>query len=239
MVFDRKEKIMNNVLAIIPARGSSKRIPRKNIKLFINQPIIKYSIDAALKSGCFDEVMVSTEDQEVVQVAQLCGAKVPFLRSEKTADDYASLVDVIEEVLLEYQSRGHNFEYFCCILATAPFVTPDQLIRSFDLLKKPSADSVIPVVRFSYPIQRALKIDDGRLNMFWPENYSKRSQDLVPAYYDAGQFYWMRVDKFLEQKKIFANNSIPFEISEAVAQDIDTFEDWKIAEIKYKTIHNI
>ena len=229
----------NKCLAIIPARGGSKRIPRKNIKLFLGKPIIQYSIEATHSANLFDEIMVSTEDNEIAQVAQSCGASVPFFRSAKTADDYATMGDVVEEVILEYKNRGYEFKYFCCILATAPFVTADRLIQTFELLKNSVADSIIPVTRFSYPIQRALKIEDEKLKMFWPENYNKRSQDLTPAYHDCGQFFWMRVDSFLEQKVVFAKNTIPFEISETEVQDIDTIEDWKIAEFKHKMIHNI
>ncbi len=224
-------------LAIIPARGGSKRIPRKNIKLFLDKPIIQYSIDAARSANLFDEVMVSTEDMEISRVAQSCGASVPFFRSAKTADDYATMGDVVEEVILEYKNMGCEFKYFCCILATAPFVTADRLIQTFELLKNSEADSIIPVTRFSYPIQRALKIEDEKLKMFWPENYNKRSQDLTPAYHDCGQFYWMKVESFLKQKKIFSENSIPFKIPETEVQDVDTLEDWKIAEFKYKIIH--
>lgn len=226
-------------LAIIPARGGSKRIPRKNIKLFLGKPIIQYSIDVAQSANLFNEIMVSTEDKEIAAVAESCGAVVPFFRSEQTSNDYATIGDVIEEVILEYKNRGCEFKYFCCILATAPFVTANRLTQTFDLLKKTGADSVVPVTRFSYPIQRALKIEDEKLKMFWPENYSKRSQDLTPAYHDCGQFFWMRVDSFLEQKTVFAKNTIPFEIPETEVQDIDTLEDWKIAEFKYKIIHNI
>ncbi len=225
---------MSKVLAIIPGRGGSKRIPRKNIKFFVNQPIIKYSIDAAFKSGLFDEVMVSTDDREIAQVSQKSGASVPFLRSEKTADDYAGLADVIEEVILEYAKSGKEFECFCCILATAPFVTAARLIQGFDLLQKTGADSVIPITKFNYPIQRAVKIENGQIKMFFPENYSKRSQDLIPAYHDAGQFYCMKTQSLLTQKKLYAENTIPLIIPESEVQDIDTLEDWKIAEFKYK-----
>jgi pseudaminic acid cytidylyltransferase len=230
---------MFKALAIIPARGGSKRIPRKNIKSFLGQPIIKYSIDAALKTTLFDEIMVSTEDNEIAQVAASCGAIVPFFRSAKTANDYAGIGDVIEEVILEYKKRGQAFEYFCCILATAPFVKPEILVQTFELLKNSNADSVIPVVQFGYPIQRALKIESDYLKMFWPENYVARSQDLTSAYHDCGQFYWMRVDSFLEQKKIFAENSIPFVIQKFEVQDIDTPQDWVIAEFKYKYLESL
>jgi len=229
----------NRCLAIIPARGGSKRIPRKNIRPFLGKPVIQYSIDAVNGTKLFDEIMVSTEDKEIAQVGQSCGANMLFYRSTKTADDYATIGDVVEEVILEYKNMGREFEYFCCIFATAPFVTANRLIQAFDLLKKSGADSVIPVTRFSYPIQRALKIEDEKLKMFWPENYNKRSQDLIPAYHDCGQFFWMRVDSFLEQKVVFAKNTVPFEIPEADVQDIDTIDDWKMAEFKYKYLNGI
>lgn len=228
---------MNKCLAIIPARGGSKRIPRKNIKSFCGQPIIKYSIDAALKANCFDEVMVSTEDIEIAAVAQQYGAKVPFVRSPVNSNDQAMLADVIEEVIKEYGKRGQNFKYFCCILATAPFISVNKLIEGFELLTKTGADSVVPVTKFSYPIQRALKIDNGKLNMFWPENYNVRSQDLVPAYHDCGQFYWMKTQSLLEQKKLYAKFTVPLEVLELEVQDIDTVYDWEIAELKYQILN--
>lgn len=221
-------------IAIITARGGSKRIPRKNIKPFLGQPIIKYSIDVAMKAGCFDEVMVSTDDKEIAEISVKLGAKVPFLRSETASDDFATTSDAIYDVLTEYQKRGNKFEYCCCIYPTAPFISPERLMEGFETLKSNNADSVLPVVRFSYPIQRALKIEDGRLLMIWPENLNKRSQDLMPAYHDAGQFYWLKVSSFIEQKKLFTDNTCTIEISESEVQDIDNEEDWKIAEIKYK-----
>lgn len=227
---------MDKCLAIIPARGGSKRIPRKNIKNFCGLPIIKYSIDAAVKSNCFYEVMVSTDDKEISKVALESGAKIPFFRSAKTSNDFAMLADVIEEVLLEYKKLGKEYDYFCCILATAPFLSPVKILDSFELLKKTGADSVVPVVRFGYPIQRGFKIEDGKLKMIWPENLCVRSQDLMPAYHDAGQFYWMRVDSFLKQKKLFAENTVAFEIPEIEVQDIDTMQDWEIAEIKFNLL---
>lgn len=229
---------MTSKLAIIPARGGSKRIPRKNIKLFIDQPIIKYSIDAAINSNLFDEIMVSTDDDEVARIAISCGAKVPFIRSEATSNDYASTVDVLEETLLEYKKIGKAFEYCCCMYPTAPFISPQILMKGFEILKESEADSVIPVVRFSYPIQRALKIEKGKLFMVWPDNTGSRSQDLPSTYHDAGQFYWCRVKDLLLHKKIFTENSVPIEISELEAQDIDNEEDWKMAEIKYKILMN-
>lgn len=220
-------------IAIITARGGSKRIPRKNIKSFLGFPIIKYSIEAALQSGCFDEIMVSTDDKEIAEIAIALGAKVPFFRSAKTADDYSTTADVLEEVILEYKKAGTNFEYLCCIYPTAPFVTAEKLINGMKLLTENNADCVLPVVRFSYPIQRSLKIEEGKAAMIWPENYLARSQDLMPAYHDCGQFYCMNTLSMLEQKKLFAKFTIPMETSELEVQDIDNEEDWKIAEIKY------
>ncbi len=223
----------SSCVAIITARGGSKRIPRKNIKAFLGHPIIKYSIDAALGAGCFDEVMVSTDDGEIAEIALRLGAKVPFFRSASTANDFATTADVIEEVLFEYRKIDREFEHFCCIYPTAPFVSPATLRQGYELLRERNADTVVPVVRFSYPIQRALKIEQGRLSMIWPENRNARSQDLQPAYHDAGQFYWGRADRFLKQKRLFSDNTLPLEVPESHVQDIDTFEDWKIAEMKY------
>lgn len=227
---------MEECLAIIPARAGSKRIPKKCIKSFCDQPIIKYSIDAALQSECFTEVIVSTDDQEFARISKEFGANVPFLRSEKNSDDYSMLADVIEEVLLEYKKIGKTFKYFCCILSTAPFISSKRILQGLQTLIQSGADSVVPIVQFSYPIQRSLKITDGKLKMFWPENYNVRSQDAEPAYHDVGQFYWMKVDSFLKQKVLFAKHSVPLIIPEMEVQDIDTFSDWEIAELKYKMI---
>lgn len=231
--------MINNkkVVAIITARGGSKRIPRKNIRSFLGQPIIKYSIEAAFSSGCFDEVMVSTDDKEIAEVALSCGATVPFMRSAKNSDDHASTVDVMEEVLQEYIKRGKKFDYACCIYPTAPFVTGEKINKAMKLLCETNADSVIPVVRFSYPVQRALKIEQGKLVMIWPENTGARSQDLIPAYHDCGQFYCVGVERFLEIKKLWAPNTLPIEMPESEVQDIDNEEDWKMAEMKYKMIN--
>jgi N-acylneuraminate cytidylyltransferase len=226
-------------LGIITARGGSKRIPRKNIRNFLGYPIIKYSIDAAVNADCFDEIMVSTDDREIAAIAGQFGAAIPFYRSEATSNDFASTADVIEEVILEYIKRGNNFRYCCCIYPTVPFITPDRLKQGFDILQSTEADSVMPVVRFSYPIQRALKIEDRRLSMIWPQNLHARSQDLMPAYHDAGQFYWFKVDSFMKQKRLFMDCTVPIEIPESEVQDIDNEEDWKIAEIKYKIVNKL
>lgn len=226
-------------LAIIPARGGSKRIPRKNIKPFLGQPIIKYTIDAVLDSSCFDEIIVSTDDKEIAEISVKLGAKVPFMRSEETSSDFAMTADVIEEVLMEYRKRGREFDFCCCLYPTAPFISPEMLKKGLNILKDNNADSALPVVRFSYPIQRALKIEDGRLLMIWPENLNKRSQDLMPAYHDVGQFYWLNVKSFLEQKVLFGKFTVPIEVPESEVQDIDNEEDWKIAEMKYRILKNI
>ncbi len=224
-------------LAMITARGGSKRIPRKNIKEFNGKPIIAYSIEAAKGSGVFDEVMVSTDDEEIAEIAKEYGAKVPFLRSEKTSNDFATTVDVIEEVIETYHGRGQDFDMFACIYPTAPFVTAERLKEAVGILSGSDADVLIPVVRFSYPPQRAMEIRDGRLVFRQPENLSKRSQDLVPHYHDAGQFYVSRVESFLKNKGLMVGNILPMELSELEVQDIDNEVDWKLAELKYNLIH--
>ncbi|MFA6988648.1 MAG: pseudaminic acid cytidylyltransferase [Candidatus Gastranaerophilaceae bacterium] len=229
---------MSKNIAIITARGGSKRIPRKNILEFCGKPIIAYSIESAINSKIFKEVMVSTDDMEIAKIAKSFGANVPFYRSEKTSNDFATTTDVIEEVLLEYQKIGQNFDFVCCIYPTAPFITDEKLKKSFDLIKEKNADSVIPVTKYSYPIQRALKIENGILEMIYPENLDKRSQDLTTAYHDVGQFYWLNVNKFLKTGEFFSKSTVPIEIPESEVQDIDNVEDWKMAEIKYKVMRN-
>ncbi len=224
---------MNNI-AIIPARGGSKRIPRKNIKPFLGKPIIAYSIEAAQKSGLFAEIMVSTDDPEIAAVAKTYGASVPFYRSPQTANDFATIGDVVDEVLTTYEKNGKTFDCVCCLLATAPFILPQRIQEAYQLMLDKHYNSVFPIVRFSYPIQRALRLTDGKVSMFQPENFAKRSQDLEPAYHDSGQFYWMRVEEFKKQKRFFAQNSGAIILPETEVQDIDTEEDWKLAECKYQ-----
>ena len=226
-----------STLAIITARGGSKRIHRKNIKEFNGKPIIAYSIEAALKSGAFDEVMVSTDDEQIADIARKYGAVVPFFRSEKTSNDYATTSDVIEEVLEEYKKRGREFDVFACIYPTAPFITAEKLKNAVDILSASDADCLIPVVRFSYPPQRAMEIHEGRLVFRQPENLSKRSQDLEPHYHDAGQFYVTRTKSFLNTRSLLVGDIIPLELSELEVQDIDNEVDWQLAELKYKLIH--
>lgn len=226
-------------LAIITARGGSKRIPRKNIKEFLGKPIIAYSIECAIKSGSFDEVMVSTDDDEIADIARNYGATVPFMRSEKTSNDYATTADVIEEVLTTYVSLGKVFDYICCIYPTAPFITSDAIVTAMDTLKNNNADTVLPVVRFSFPPQRCVVMNGDYLEAKWPEYMPKRSQDLEPMYHDCGQFYCLNANSFKQQKTIVMKKTMPFFQDEMNVQDIDTEEDWKIAEVKYKVIHGI
>lgn len=224
---------MKNV-AIITARGGSKRIPRKNIKNFCGKPIIAYSIQAAIESRIFDEVMVSTDDAEIASIATKTGALVPFMRSSQTSNDHATTADVIFEVLGEYNKQSKNFDMFCCLYPTAPFITAEKLKQAFEKLKKSDAETLVPVVRFSFPIQRAMQIDNARLTMIQPEHMNSRSQDLKPSFHDCGQFYFGRVAPFLKNKKLFSNNTLAFEMPELEVQDIDNEQDWKIAELKYE-----
>lgn len=226
-------------LAIITARGGSKRIPRKNCKEFLGRPIMVYSIEAALSSNMFDTVMVSTDDKEIAEIGKKAGAEVPFFRSEKTSDDFASTADVILEVLQEYQKRGQFFDYICCIYPTAPFVSGENLKSAMKKLIQVQADTVIPVVPFSFPPQRSVILKDGYLEPKWPENMAKRSQDLETLYHDCGQFYCMKVERFLTEKTIFMEKTCPFIMNELEVQDIDTEVDWQLAELKYKLLKSM
>ena len=221
-------------VAIITARGGSKRIPRKNIKPFLGKPILAYSIEAAIESGIFDTVMVSTDDEEIAEIGKQYGAEVPFLRSDKTANDYATTNDVILEVLGEYSKRGEHFDMACCIYPTAPFVTATKIQDAVDKLKTSDADTLIPVVSFSYPPQRAMIVKRERLVFEYPEYIDSRSQDLEPHYHDVGQFYVFRVPAFCENRKLMLGNILPYVVSEMEVQDIDNQTDWEIAEIKYR-----
>ena len=221
-------------IAIITARGGSKRIPRKNIKDFCGKPILAYSVEAAVASGIFDCVMVSTDDEEIAEIAKKYGAQVPFYRSEKTSNDYASTGDVLQEVLEEYQKKGEWFDIGCCIYPTAPFVTGEKLKNAVEMLRDSEADSLIPVVSFSYPPQRAMVIEEGQLVFKDPEYLNSRSQDLQTYYHDVGQFYVFRTESFQRTGKIMVGNVLPLVVSELEVQDIDNMTDWKIAEMKYR-----
>ena len=225
-------------LCIIPARGGSKRIPKKNIKNFLGNPIISYSIEAAIKSKLFTEVMVSTDNQEIVEISRKYGAKVPFLRSKKNSDDIATTYEVIEEVLQKYQiEQKTTFENICCLYPCAPFVTENKLKQAFNELVNKQLDSIFPIIEYSFPIQRALKLYNNKIKLFNDKYLNSRSQDLKKSY-DAGQFYWMNIEKILEKKKIITDNCGGLIISELEGQDIDTEIDWKLAELKFKMLKN-
>jgi pseudaminic acid cytidylyltransferase len=225
-----------NKLCIIPARGGSKRIPRKNIKLFLNKPIIAYSIEAAINSELFDEVMVSTDDMEIAQIALKYGAIVPFMRSSKVSNDFATTYDVIEEVLNKYKDEKKAFDYACCIYACAPLISVLNLKLSFEQLILKDFDSIFPIVPFGYPIQRSLKIRDEKVNFIYPEYSLTRSQDLEEIFHDAGQFYWVNTKKCLEMKQLVSGNSGSIILSELETQDIDNEVDWKLAELKFELL---
>lgn len=226
---------MNN-LAIIPARGGSKRIPRKNIKDFLGKPIIAYSIEAALESGLFEEVMVSTDDKEISEIAIKYGAKVPFFRSSENSNDYATTIAVIQEVTSEYKTHFSKvFDLVCCIYPTAPLIQVQHLKNGLDLLLAKNFDSVLPVVAFGYPVWRGVEItDEGKTKMIWPEFQNSRSQDLKKIYHDAGQWYWLNLN--MQKETLFSKNSGSIELSEEEVQDIDNLTDWKLAEMKYKLL---
>lgn len=223
------------MVAIITARGGSKRIPNKNIRDFCGKPILSYSIATALESGLFEEVMVSTDSEAIADVARKYGAKVPFMRSPKNADDFAGTADVIAEVLETYRQAGRVFTKGCCVYPTAPMLTVDTLRRGYDLFEGGNYDVVFPVLRYSYPIQRSLRLSEKQqASMLWPENYPKRSQDLEPVYHDAGQFYWFQAEQITQSRRLFGENCGGLVIDDLLAQDIDHESDWQLAEFKFE-----
>jgi N-acylneuraminate cytidylyltransferase len=227
-----------SALAIIPARGGSKRLPRKNVRLFLGKPIIAYPIQVALQSNLFAEVMVSTDDEEIARIAQEYGATVPFFRSPETANDYAGISEVLVEVIQCYAAKARHFDTVCCLLPTAPLITQGDLSAALEKLNAGGYDSVFPVSRFQYPIWRSLKMEGDRVLMNWPENYHKRSQDLPPAFHDCGQFYWVQTDRFLAARRVFTENSGAIELPGIRVQDIDTEDDWRLCELKYQFLHS-
>lgn len=222
-------------LCIIPARGGSKRIPRKNVKPFLGKPMLAYPIEAALNTGLFEEVMVSTDDEEIAEVARQYGANVPFMRSTETANDYATLADVLHEVLDEYKNRGMQFDNMCCILATSPMLQSEDIRNGYTKLINSEFSTIVPIVQFSYPILRSFKMDDnGAISYNWPQYAKSRSQDLPDAFHDSGTFYWHKVNVW-KTGKLTRGGIV---VSEETVQDIDTEQDWKMAELKYKLQHN-
>ena len=226
---------MGNI-AIIPARGGSKRIPRKNIKDFLGKPIIAYSIEAALNSELFDEVMVSTDDYEIAEVALKYGAKVPFFRSNRNSNDCSTTMDVIKEVIIEYKIKiNADFENGCCIYPTAPLLKIDHLKNGFNKLISNDYSTVFSAVEFSYPIWRGLSInDDNIVKMIWPQHINDRSQDLQKVYHDAGQWYWFKTNQLSDS--FFSGKSAIIKLDETDVQDIDNLTDWQLAEFKYKIL---
>ena len=225
-------------VAIITARGGSKRIPRKNIRDFHGKPIIAYAIEAALKSNIFDEIMVSTDDREIADIAKKIGAVVPFMRDDKTSDDFSTTADVLVEVINDYKKLGKEIDSFCCIYPTAPFVNAKKLIDSHEEFLKSNVDSLVSMVKFSFPPQRGFIQKNGNIEFREPEHKATRSQDLDPIFHDAGQFYWAKVKPFLVSKFLVSKSTIGFELNENQVQDIDTEDDWKIAEVKYSLLNN-
>ncbi len=228
---------MKSAVAIITARGGSKRIPGKNIRNFLGKPIIAYSIEAALQSGLFQEVMVSTDSEEIADVAIKYGAVVPFMRSAANADDFSTTPDVLVEVVNRYAEAGIRFDYGCCIYPTAPFISASLLQMAFEKLTSENRDSIFPAVAFGFPIYRGMRKDEsGVISYIWPEHERTRSQDLPKTYHDAGQFYWFRPQLLLQTKSLVSKNSAIVEVDDLQVQDIDNETDWKLAELKYTLI---
>lgn len=226
-----------SIIAIITARGGSKRIPKKNIKDFYGKPMLAYAIEAAKNANIFDEIMVSTDSEEIADVARKYGASVPFMRSEKTANDFATTYDVLEEVLAEYKKIGKKFDEICCIYPCVPFLTSKSLIEAYNTMKNGNADALQPVCKFPSPIEWAMKIENGLLIPNDREAQKIRSQDLNPKYFDVGMFYYCKTDVLLKEKTLVPNKTFAYIIDETECQDIDTPDDWKMAEIKYKLLH--
>ena len=225
------------IVAIIPARGGSKRIPNKNIKSFAGHPIISYSIKAAQDADLFDRIIVSTDSKEIAEVAKTCGAEVPFIRPAELADDFTGTDAVVLHGLRYLLDSGKKVSYVCCIYATVPFVRSKDICKGYELLRGNKATSAFTVTTFPSPIFRALKINDsGRVEMFWPEYLDTRSQDLPEAYHDAGQFYWADVKKYLQKGRFYSNDSLPVLLPRYLVQDIDTLEDWETAEKMYSVL---
>lgn len=224
-------------IAVIPARGGSKRIPQKNIRAFFGKPMIAWSIGVALESDLFDRVVVSTDDQEIAAIAESLGAHVPFVRPPELSDDYSGTSTVIAHAIEWFRQRGEDPDPVCCIYATAPFISSVDLHRGFKLLHESTADFAFTVTSYGYPIQRAIKLTGtGGMEMFEPRHFTTRSQDLEEAYHDAGQFYWGRADAWCSGAPIFGPQSVPVVIPRSRVQDIDTPEDWQRAELMFSAL---
>lgn len=224
-------------VAIIPARGGSKRIPRKNVKDFCGKPMIAWSIEAAKASGCFDQIIVSTDDVEIAKVASEWGATVPFMRPTELSDDFTGTLPVIRHAVEWLSQHETPVEYACCLYATAPFVSAEDLKRGLQLIQDSSSSYAFSVTSYAFPIQRAIRItDNGRVTMFNPEHFQTRSQDLEEAWHDAGQFYWGTAEAWGEERAIFGEDSVPVKLPRHRVQDIDTPEDWNRAEWLFRAM---
>jgi len=223
-------------LCVIPARVGSKRINKKNIKNFLGKPIIAYSIETAINSKLFDKVIVSTDDKNIAKIANSYGAETPFMRPKELSDDLTIINDVIKHSISWLQDKGLHINYVCCIFATAPFIKESYLRQGLELLRNSNQSFAFSVTSFPFPVQRAFKINDNNISMLYPEHTLSRSQDLAEAYHDAGQFYWGRPQAFLDGINMFSKKSIPIMLPRYLVQDIDTIEDWRRAELMYKTI---
>jgi pseudaminic acid cytidylyltransferase len=224
-------------ICMIPARGGSKRIPSKNIKAFNGKPIIAYSIEAALESNCFDQVIVSTDDNEIAEVARTYGAKVPFIRPAKLSNDYAGTIPVIKHTIEWLEGHNNTIDNVCCLYATAPFIQSQTISKAFQQLLESKADYCFSVTSFSFPIQRSIRItQDDKVSMFYPDNFNVRSQDLEEAYHDAGQFYWGKAQAFKDELPIFSEAASPYILPRYLVQDIDTTEDWIRAEAMHRVL---
>lgn len=222
-------------LAVIPARGGSKRIPRKNVKIFCGQPMIAWSIRAAIGSGIFDRIIVSTDDAEIAKVSLSLGAEVPFVRPPELSDDHTGTIPVIAHAVEWQAAQGAQPDEVCCLYATAPFIEAEDLRRGFDILHESGADYAFSVTGYAAPIQRALRIlADNRVEMFDPGQFAARSQDLEEAWHDAGQFYWGKAQAWREQRILFSRHAAPVILPRHQVQDIDTLEDWQRAEQMFR-----
>jgi pseudaminic acid cytidylyltransferase len=227
-------------IAIIPARGGSKRIPRKNIKEFCGKPMIAWSIEAAKESNCFDRIICSTDDEEIANIVKEFGAEAPFLRPAELSDDYTGTGPVVAHAIKQLQNSDNKIDFVCCIYATAPFIQAVDLNKSFEQLEKEDAYYCFSVTSYPFPIQRSIRITkENRSEMFHPEMFNMRSQDLKEAYHDAGQFYWGKTQAWLEMKQMFSVSSIPYVLSRYYVQDIDTEEDWYQAELMFEALKKI
>ena len=224
-------------IAVIPARGGSKRIPRKNIKPFCGKPMVAYSIEAAIRAGIFDEIIVSTDDEEIADIAKNAGASVPFMRPKELSDDFTATGAVVEHVIKFLQARGDRIKFVCTIYATAPLIDEFYIKLGLEKLRAANAKNALSCTSMPFPIWRTFKIaKDGRCDMFWRENFAKRSQDLEEAYQDAGQFYWTNLDASSSDEIFFGRDSIAIVLPRHLVQDIDTPQDWIRAEFLYEAV---